>query len=124
MTKNRKLNKIGHNDPCPCGSGKKYKKCHGNLSVQNQEVPLGIEKQIRNHIHRTQAREHQRKLQQGLGNPIQSEEVDGVRKVRVRYTEYSSRQWQTFPDFLLSYLTGVFEKDWFESERAPFGRAT
>jgi preprotein translocase subunit SecA len=21
--------KIGRNDPCPCGSGKKYKKCHG-----------------------------------------------------------------------------------------------
>jgi len=19
----------GRNDPCPCGSGKKYKKCHG-----------------------------------------------------------------------------------------------
>jgi len=21
--------KTGRNDPCPCGSGKKYKKCHG-----------------------------------------------------------------------------------------------
>jgi len=21
--------KIGRNDPCPCGSGKKYKACHG-----------------------------------------------------------------------------------------------
>ena len=25
-------NKIGRNDPCPCGSGKKYKQCHGRLS--------------------------------------------------------------------------------------------
>jgi len=24
--------KIGRNDPCPCGSGKKYKHCHGKLS--------------------------------------------------------------------------------------------
>jgi hypothetical protein len=24
-----KLGKVGRNDPCPCGSGKKYKKCHG-----------------------------------------------------------------------------------------------
>ncbi|CAH0190548.1 preprotein translocase subunit SecA [Stenotrophomonas lactitubi] len=24
--------KIGRNDPCPCGSGKKYKHCHGQLS--------------------------------------------------------------------------------------------
>jgi preprotein translocase subunit SecA len=23
------LKKVGRNDPCPCGSGKKYKKCHG-----------------------------------------------------------------------------------------------
>ena len=23
------LSKIGRNDPCPCGSGKKFKKCHG-----------------------------------------------------------------------------------------------
>ncbi|MCB9647098.1 MAG: SEC-C domain-containing protein [Deltaproteobacteria bacterium] len=21
--------RVGRNDPCPCGSGKKYKKCHG-----------------------------------------------------------------------------------------------
>ncbi len=25
----RDLPKVGRNDPCPCGSGKKYKKCHG-----------------------------------------------------------------------------------------------
>jgi preprotein translocase subunit SecA len=25
----RNLPKVGRNDPCPCGSGKKYKKCHG-----------------------------------------------------------------------------------------------
>jgi preprotein translocase subunit SecA len=24
--------KIGRNDPCPCGSGKKYKHCHGQLA--------------------------------------------------------------------------------------------
>jgi preprotein translocase subunit SecA len=24
--------KIGRNEPCPCGSGKKYKQCHGRLS--------------------------------------------------------------------------------------------
>jgi preprotein translocase subunit SecA len=26
------LPKVGRNDPCPCGSGKKYKHCHGQLS--------------------------------------------------------------------------------------------
>jgi len=28
----RKERKIGRNEPCPCGSGKKYKQCHGKLS--------------------------------------------------------------------------------------------
>ena len=28
-TVKRDADKIGRNDPCPCGSGKKYKKCHG-----------------------------------------------------------------------------------------------
>jgi uncharacterized protein YecA (UPF0149 family) len=33
QNKNRKQEKIaavGRNDPCPCGSGLKYKRCHGN----------------------------------------------------------------------------------------------
>jgi preprotein translocase subunit SecA len=25
----RRVEKVGRNDPCPCGSGKKYKHCHG-----------------------------------------------------------------------------------------------
>jgi preprotein translocase subunit SecA len=24
--------KVGRNEPCPCGSGKKYKNCHGQLA--------------------------------------------------------------------------------------------
>ena len=28
----REGKKIGRNDPCPCGSGKKYKRCHGRLA--------------------------------------------------------------------------------------------
>jgi preprotein translocase subunit SecA len=29
QTVTRDADKVGRNDPCPCGSGKKYKKCHG-----------------------------------------------------------------------------------------------
>ena len=28
----RQMGKIGRNDPCPCGSGRKYKHCHGRLA--------------------------------------------------------------------------------------------
>ena len=30
QTVQRSDDKVGRNDPCPCGSGKKYKKCHGS----------------------------------------------------------------------------------------------
>jgi preprotein translocase subunit SecA len=30
--------KVGRNDPCPCGSGKKYKKCHGRVGGR-MDVP-------------------------------------------------------------------------------------
>jgi preprotein translocase subunit SecA len=30
QTVRREGPKVGRNDPCPCGSGKKYKKCHGS----------------------------------------------------------------------------------------------
>jgi preprotein translocase subunit SecA len=29
QTVRREGKKVGRNDPCPCGSGRKYKKCHG-----------------------------------------------------------------------------------------------
>ena len=28
----RDTRKVGRNEPCPCGSGRKYKQCHGKLS--------------------------------------------------------------------------------------------
>ena len=30
-----KIPKVGRNDPCPCGSGKKYKKC---CMAKNEEI--------------------------------------------------------------------------------------
>ena len=32
QTQRREMPKVGRNEPCPCGSGKKYKQCHGKLS--------------------------------------------------------------------------------------------
>ena len=29
----RNGSKVGRNDPCPCGSGKKYKRCCGGAAV-------------------------------------------------------------------------------------------
>jgi hypothetical protein len=32
------MQKTGRNDPCPCGSGKKYKKCHELQKTKRFEV--------------------------------------------------------------------------------------
>lgn len=32
------MNTIGRNDSCPCGSGKKFKHCHGSMNVPSQEA--------------------------------------------------------------------------------------
>lgn len=44
--------KVGRNEPCPCGSGKKYKQCHGNLALQgdigrNEPCPCGSGKKYK-----------------------------------------------------------------------------
>jgi len=31
-TQTEAVARVGRNDPCPCGSGKKYKLCHGKLN--------------------------------------------------------------------------------------------
>ncbi|MCA1791963.1 MAG: SEC-C domain-containing protein [Thioalkalivibrio sp.] len=33
--------RVGRNDPCPCGSGRKYKSCHG---APSREVPAPAER--------------------------------------------------------------------------------
>jgi hypothetical protein len=35
--------KIGRNQPCPCGSGKKHKRCHGALDSEPEPQPLDID---------------------------------------------------------------------------------
>jgi uncharacterized protein len=37
----RSAPKVGRNDPCPCGSGKKYKKCCGEATV-NERLSLAF----------------------------------------------------------------------------------
>jgi len=41
----KSYSKVGPNSPCPCGSGKKYKKCHGSGSI----APKNAERSIRTH---------------------------------------------------------------------------
>ena len=36
------MEQVGRNDPCPCGSGKKYKHCHGRAESQVAQPPVQV----------------------------------------------------------------------------------
>ncbi len=42
---------IGRNDPCPCGSGKKYKKCCGKPGIGTREISV-----VKGHVNSLQER--------------------------------------------------------------------
>ena len=73
------MSKIGRNDPCSCGSGKKYKKCHGEISTIERHQQMFYQLRAEH-----EAKEQQRQKQQGLGRPIISAEVNGVRFVAIK----------------------------------------
>jgi len=105
--------KIGRNDPCLCGSGKKYKKCcldkpSPSMSEMPPEVKLQIEKM--------QAIQEQIRKQQGLGRPIISEEFQGYRFVASGSRVHYSKKWKTFHDFLLNYIKTALGGDWGAAE--------
>lgn len=111
------MNKVGRNDPCPCGSGKKYKKCHGvptarSFIVREGPPPEAVRKKMEEH----QASEMQRQQQQGLGKPIISETFQGYRLVAVGSRLYYSKGWRTFHDFLGDYIKMVLGGEWGNEE--------
>ncbi len=108
--------KVGRNQPCPCGSGQKYKKCHGRL-METPEAPVPAF-DLAHHVARHQAEQRVREQQQGLGRPIISGKLDDHQFVAVRNKLYASKTWKTFPDFLGDYIKEVLGSDWGNAEIA------
>lgn len=114
------MTKVGRNVPCPCGSGRKYKKCHGAVAqLDRVSAVMAAAPGIRA---RLDAQEHQRIEQQGLGKPIIAAKMDtGHQFVAVRDRLHYSKKWKTFHDFLSDYLKDVLGPDWGNAElQRPF----
>jgi hypothetical protein len=110
------MSKIGRNEQCPCGSGIKYKRCHGC----DASVALMTDKAIA----RSEAHRIQRQRQQGLGKPIISAEFGGQRLVAVKNRLLHSKRWLTFQDFLFDYIGAALGSSWGNEElkRPPDAR--
>lgn len=124
------MSKVPRNSRCPCGSGLKFKHCCGSLVSSPEAVGSGqyhwsvtgstnrpglapsalteIDAILRRH----EAGERQRRLMQGLGEPIVSANFEGHRLVAVGKKLYWSKNWLTFQDFLMDFIKIILGPDW------------
>lgn len=118
--------KTGRNSPCPCGSGKKYKRCHG--SIEPAAAPaapkLPSDEWLRQMLAQNEAENRQREQQQGMGRPIISFATNGYRIVCVGNRVFYSPKWKTFHDFLRDYPAMLFGQPWMakQHKKAPTER--
>src|ERR1700719_168730 len=103
------MSKIGRNERCPCGSGVKYKRCHGNLARPSEIVMqqrFGVARA------RAEARQIELQRQHGRGRSPISLEVERHRIVAVGPRLHWSEAWKTFPDFLFDYYKLCLGHEW------------
>jgi SEC-C motif len=113
------MTKVGRNQPCPCGSGKKYKRCCGSVTDAPRLRPALPE--IIRALEAHYAKERIRQEQQGLGKPIIAARVNDYQIVGVGKTVHWSKKAKTFPDFLGEYIKRALGSDWGNAELAkPF----
>jgi hypothetical protein len=133
------MTNIGRNDPCPCGNGKKYKKCHGNpllgtpapslLPERQTPKPPFTFRELRPHEITPEIRRLQREIPkvptdftQQFGHvraPI-SAEYRGYKFVVAgnKVVFQPKEQAQFFTDILLTFVPHTFGKEWFDIEVA------
>lgn len=110
--------KIGRNDPCPCGSGKKYKKCCLEKIIRT-ESPL-IPPEVIAKYHEHLKRENERVSKFGQVKPDIGTEYKGKNVIAVGSRIYFTDK-PFFSDFLFEYLSIKLGEEWRKTELAkPF----
>jgi Predicted metal-binding protein related to the C-terminal domain of SecA len=111
------MGKIGRNQPCPCGSGKKFKRCHGAFEVSPSQSPLlPPSKSLQDTLRQAEARQKLLERQQGRGRGIVSGKLGDKRFVAVGNNIFHSERWLTFCDFLSSYIKIKLGPEWGNGE--------
>jgi hypothetical protein len=114
----------GRNDPCPCGSGRKFKKCCLDLGSGPDVggLPWNRSHPVWQAFQRQEEDRESRRLAYGSVKDIISTEFKGQRVVAVGDRLYASSAFRTFPDFLFAYVKEALGSGWGENElRKPLG---
>ena len=133
--------KVGRNDPCPCGNGKKYKKCHGSSPLplasagpttgqQPLKPPFSFRKLMPHEI-TPELRRMQAEGMKPRVNPDFTHEFGQIRPpISLDYQGYKfvvagnkvvyqpKERAQFFTDILLTFVQNTFGREWFEAEIA------
>jgi hypothetical protein len=94
---------VGRNDPCPCASGKKFKRCC-DLSLRAR-----ADRAATDPVHLAQF---------GHVKPLIHANFRGQKLVAVGNTVFFSEKWRTFPDFLVGYARHALGSGWGQNEIA------
>ena len=119
--------KPGRNAPCPCGSGAKYKRCHGRLDAAPMPTvgalglpvmrpPQALIDALRKHVQQQQ----RYKEKHGLGKPIIHTNLHGYKIVAVGNEIHWTKEetCKFFPDFVGKHLKTILGKQWGNAELA------
>jgi hypothetical protein len=108
--------KVGRNDPCPCGSGKKYKKCHNGKPIV--EMSPEFKAKARKLFNDKIAAERRHKEQFGAVMPVIHTKAWSKSLIGVGNKIFSIDPKAPFEDFLRDYLRQILGDDWWKEELA------
>lgn len=111
-----KNHQIGRNDPCPCGSGKKHKKCCLNKTNLQGKPIVSAPPEIIKQFQERQRKENKRISEFGQVRPGIGTDFKGYKVVAVGSRVFLSKKWKYFPDFLLEYLLMTLGEKWHKVE--------
>ncbi len=114
--------KVGRNKLCPCGSGKKFKRCHGILTMtkKSESGANGLPPEILDAIRKMRSDQAKRQawpLMYGKVRPaVHITTHDGKKMVAVGANLFQSDTDTTWHGFLYDHLQLCLGRDWFWTE--------
>jgi uncharacterized protein YchJ len=116
--------KVSRNDPCPCSSGKKFKKCHLGIpqgiilprqTVPNN-LPRGLPRRAHEEFERQRNNEEQRIQKFGKISPVTHASAFGGHLIAVGASIYQAPARSTFTNFLFNHGLLRLGEDWREAQ--------
>ncbi|MGX9136329.1 YecA family protein [Rummeliibacillus sp. JY-2-4R] len=118
---------VGRNDPCPCGSGKKYKKCHGKnalgdiTTLVSEEIDRIVEGFVKESFHTQDYRELEKRnhlWQNALQHAFTNKLIDTIAMETYIYID-RPEVWQNYINHQLTLQSRQQVKDILQSWLKP-----